>query len=115
MRGIALLLLVGCAVSPETNERRLAVEAEIDAILSQPLQPAEAFADLVYALETLVETGIAEEREILPLFHRLWSLRGQQDAAALDQMRAIQTELRVQFAHRTGGPKKDRQSYNPSW
>ena len=36
---IALLLLVGCAVSPETNERRLAVEAEIDAILSQPLPP----------------------------------------------------------------------------
>lgn len=37
---VALLLLVGCAVSPEAEERRRAVEAEIDAILSQPL-PAE--------------------------------------------------------------------------
>ncbi len=35
----ALLLLSGCAVSPEAEERRLAVEAEIDAILSQPLAP----------------------------------------------------------------------------
>lgn len=37
---IALLLLASCAVSPEAEERRLAIEAEIDAILSQPL-PAE--------------------------------------------------------------------------
>ncbi len=37
---IALLFLVGCATSPEAESRRLAIEADIDAILSQPLDPA---------------------------------------------------------------------------
>jgi hypothetical protein len=35
------LLLAGCAVSPEAESRRQATEAEIAAILSQPLDPAE--------------------------------------------------------------------------
>ena len=37
----ATLLGAGCASSPEVAERRRAMEAEIDAILSEPLEPAE--------------------------------------------------------------------------
>ena len=37
----ALLLLAGCATSPEVEARRQAIAADIDAILSQPLDPAE--------------------------------------------------------------------------
>lgn len=37
----AVLVLAGCAVSPEAEGRRQAIEAEIAAILSQPLDPAE--------------------------------------------------------------------------
>ncbi len=37
----ALLLLAGCATSPEAESRRQAIEADIDSILSQPLDPAE--------------------------------------------------------------------------
>jgi len=38
---VALLLLAGCATSPEVESRRQAIEADIDSILSQPLDPAE--------------------------------------------------------------------------
>lgn len=64
----------------------------------QPLQPTNAFADLVYALETLVDMDLAVEHEILPLFHHLWGLRGRQDSPALEQMGTIQSELHDQFA-----------------
>ena len=37
----ALLLLAGCATSPEAESRRLAIEADIESILSQPLDAAE--------------------------------------------------------------------------
>lgn len=37
----AALVCAGCAVSPEAEERREAVEAEIAAILSEPLDPEE--------------------------------------------------------------------------
>jgi aryl-alcohol dehydrogenase-like predicted oxidoreductase len=74
--------------------------ASLRAILGQPLHPAKAFADLVYLLETLVETGFATEHEILAIFHQLWSLEGRHDAAALKQMQAIQAALREQFAVR---------------
>jgi aryl-alcohol dehydrogenase-like predicted oxidoreductase len=74
--------------------------ASVRAILGQPLLPASVFADLVYLLETLVEGGWAAEREVLPVFEQLWGLRGRDDAAALGQMQAVQTELREQFAAR---------------
>jgi len=38
---VILLLLVGCATSPEVEERRMAMEADIDEILSYELDPAE--------------------------------------------------------------------------
>ena len=62
-------------------------------ILTQELDPAGGFADLVYVIETLLETGLAGEEDILPLFHRLWELRERRDAAALELMRGIQAEL----------------------
>ncbi len=66
-------------------------------ILSQDLDPGSAFPDLVYVIETLVERELAAEEEILPLFHKLWPLRRQQDTAALKQMREMQAELRERF------------------
>ena len=37
----AFLLCAGCATSPEVESRRQAIEADIESILSQPLDPAE--------------------------------------------------------------------------
>lgn len=39
--GFAALLLSGCAASPEVESRRQAIEADIDEILSLPLDPVE--------------------------------------------------------------------------
>ncbi len=39
--GIITLVVAGCAVSPEVEDRRQAIEADIDEILSVPLDPAE--------------------------------------------------------------------------
>jgi hypothetical protein len=72
--------------------------ASVRAILGSSLPPANAFSDLVYLLEILVEMDLAAEHEILPPFHQLWGLRGQTDAPALEQMRTIQADLREQFA-----------------
>jgi hypothetical protein len=66
-------------------------------ILSEDLVAERAFADLVYVIETLAERDLAAEEEILPLFQTLWALRGQRDAAALRQMRELQTRLRREF------------------
>lgn len=70
----------------------------LEHILTQRLEPESAFNDLVYALEALAELKLAEEKEILPLFQQLWALRKQQkDAAALEHMETIQTELCQRF------------------
>ena len=80
----------------EGEDKRLRQEQahSVRAILAQELDSQTAFADLVYVVETLMEIGLAEEKEILLLFQRLWVLRQRSDAAALEQMRAIQAELR---------------------
>lgn len=80
----------------EGEDERLRQEQahNVRVILAQELDSETAFADLVYIVETLIEIGLAEEKEILPLFQRLWVLRQRSDAAALEQMRAIQAELR---------------------
>lgn len=41
LAGAALLLLPGCATSPEAESRRLAIQADIEEILSVQLDPAE--------------------------------------------------------------------------
>jgi aryl-alcohol dehydrogenase-like predicted oxidoreductase len=70
----------------------------VGAILTQELDPESGFADLLYVVETLLETGLAVEEKILPLFHRLWEWRDRRDGAALEGMRAIQAELHARFA-----------------
>jgi hypothetical protein len=84
----------------EDDRLRCAQLASVRTILDRRLQPVDAFADLVYLVETLVDLGVATEREILPLFQQLWAVRGEEDAAALEQMRAVQEKLREQFAAR---------------
>lgn len=100
----------GWTIDPEdlaSLEQFLAGEAErlhreqiagLRAILDQPLSPGQAFADLVYLLETLVEMGLAEEHTILATFQQLWGLRGRHDAAALQEMQTLQAEMRDRFA-----------------
>jgi aryl-alcohol dehydrogenase-like predicted oxidoreductase len=81
----------------------------IRAILSHGLEARAGFRDLVYALETLADLGLATEEEILPLFQRLWAFRGQQDASsALDAMQAIQGELRERFLADNVAPESPR-------
>ncbi len=41
MACVALLLCAGCATSPESESRRQGIEADIQSILSTPLDPAE--------------------------------------------------------------------------
>ncbi len=70
-------------------------------ILTQSLAPESAFTDLVYALEAVAELELAEEKEILPLYGRLWPWRGaSQEPAALASMREIRQELRHRFGAR---------------
>ena len=68
--------------------------AELRAILQGKFSSAQAFSDLVYTLETMVELGLAQEQQVMPAFHRLWELRDKQD---LTQMANIQADLREQF------------------
>ncbi len=74
----------------------------IQSILTKRLEPETAFTDLVFTLESLVELDLAEEGMILPFFHRLLAQRGQKDALALDEMHAIQGELRAEFSSEIG-------------
>jgi len=76
------------------------ITRSVDAILEGDLNAQSAFTDMVYALETLAEIGLAAEEEILPLFQRLWALRGKDVSTALAKIRAIQAELRRQFLQR---------------
>ena len=41
MASVALLFCAGCATSPDAVSRQQAIDADIDAILSVPLDPAE--------------------------------------------------------------------------
>jgi aryl-alcohol dehydrogenase-like predicted oxidoreductase len=70
---------------------------EVRNILSQELDPEGAFADLVYAIEALVDRELATEKEIVPLYQEVWPLRRQRHRAALRQMREIQAQLHERF------------------
>jgi aryl-alcohol dehydrogenase-like predicted oxidoreductase len=80
----------------DQEEERLRKEQieSVRSILAHELDAENAFADLVYVCESLVELGCYSEQEILAVFQRLWPLRGKMDASALEAMRDIQTELR---------------------
>jgi aryl-alcohol dehydrogenase-like predicted oxidoreductase len=69
----------------------------IRAILGSKLVPDNAFTDLVYVFETLVENNWTTEKAIMPLFSKLYALRRQEGIAVLEKMNIVQAELREQF------------------
>jgi len=69
-------------------------------ILKRDLGPRQAFADLVYVFEALMEMDLATEGEVVPLFRELWALRERQDNGAVGKMREIQAALRERFLPR---------------
>jgi len=66
--------------------------ATVDAILTGPLppDPAAAFRDLIYAVETAVSVGRATEDAVRPAFFDLWPLQERLESAgpALEAIRA---------------------------
>ena len=85
-----------------SEEARLGEEQKrsIRLILSQELNPERGFADLVYALETLVETGVATEEQVMPCFGRLLGARELPAADSLAELTSLQGDLRKQFLHK---------------
>lgn len=67
------------------------------AILEELLRAETAFPDLIYFFETLIENGFAKEDAIIPLFQKLFTLRGQAGPAAFDELEIIQAKLRQQY------------------
>lgn len=60
--------------------------SSIRSILSRelPQEFSKAFADLVYVLETSILLELTEEKEVLPIFYELFSLRETLDTAKLE-------------------------------
>jgi hypothetical protein len=83
----------------DAEDERLRDEqfAELRAILKAEARSAQEFADIVYVLETLVELGLVEERQVLPVFQQLWALRDGSHPADMARLRA---SLREQFLSR---------------
>jgi aryl-alcohol dehydrogenase-like predicted oxidoreductase len=69
-------------------------------ILDEPLPAEDAIVDLVYVLETLIELDLAEETNILPLFHRLLGSRRLETGEAQGEMESIRTELGERYLAR---------------
>lgn len=94
--GIALADLKALDRFLEAEDERLRGEqiAELRSILKANAQSEREFTDLVYVLETLVELGLADERQVLPAFQQLWSLRDESDSVETARLR---TSLREQF------------------
>ncbi|MFP3898300.1 MAG: aldo/keto reductase [Dehalococcoidia bacterium] len=80
----------------DAEDERLRGEqiVELRSILESQAQSGREFTDLVYALETLVELGVAEEGQVLPAFQQLWALRNGSHPAEIARLRA---SLREQF------------------
>jgi hypothetical protein len=83
----ALLLLAGCAATPETESRRLAAEADIDAILSIRPDPAE-FGDTKRCLSD------REYRSFRPLGDRHILFEGSRGRLWINTLRHRCTDLR---------------------
>jgi len=83
----------------QVEEQRLGEEQKqsICQLLSQDLDPECAFTDLVYVLETLVETGAATEDQVMPSFGRLLGARELPAADSLAELSSLQMDLRKQF------------------
>jgi hypothetical protein len=69
----------------------------LQTILDGALESESAFADLVYVLETLAETQLAPEEEILPVYGMLMPLRKRSGTEVLEGLQGIQARLRERF------------------
>ena len=99
----------GWAISPpdleelekffQVDEQRLGEEQKLSIrlILSQDLEAEHGLTDLVYALETLVETGVATEDQVMPTLGRLLGARELPAADLLAELSSIQVDLHKQF------------------
>jgi aryl-alcohol dehydrogenase-like predicted oxidoreductase len=81
------------------EEQRLGEEQKqcIRLILSQDLNPESAFTDLLYVIETLVETGCTVEDQVMPALGRLLGARELPAADSQAALSSIQADLRKQF------------------
>jgi aryl-alcohol dehydrogenase-like predicted oxidoreductase len=81
------------------EEQRLGEEQKqcIRLILSQDLDPECAFTDLLYVIETVVETGCAAEDQVMPTLGRLLGARELPAADSQAALSSIQADLRKQF------------------
>ncbi|RPI21564.1 MAG: aldo/keto reductase, partial [Chloroflexota bacterium] len=74
------------------NQQRASVAQILSGAL--PVEPAQAFTDLIYALETALITGMVAEKEAMPAFYELFELRnGLDNLASSDKLKAAQAQL----------------------
>jgi hypothetical protein len=68
----------------------------IQSILEEPLEGElqAAFVDLIYVIETAIDSQFITEKEVLPVFQELFALREKLDEAAYSKLQEIQTRLR---------------------
>lgn len=69
--------------------------ASIRRILEEPVEkePAQAFTDLVYVIETSVLLGLAAERSVLPLLQELFGMREGLDEDAGSKLESVRKRL----------------------
>ncbi|MFW6040590.1 MAG: aldo/keto reductase [Thermoplasmatota archaeon] len=69
----------------------------IENILRNPLKKDtnKAFSDLIYVIETSIQHSLTTEKDILPTFQKLWSLKDSKGGIARENLKAIQKELRT--------------------
>ena len=83
----AALLCAGCAISPDVESRRQAIEADIDEILSLPLDPAE-FGDVKSCLAD------TQYRNFRPLGDRHILFEGRRNRQWVNTLRGRCRDLR---------------------
>lgn len=83
----AALFLAGCATSPEVESRRQAIEADIDEVLSYPLDPAE-FGETKRCLSD------TQYRNFRPLGDRHILFEGRRDKRWINALRGRCHDLR---------------------
>lgn len=73
-------------------------ERTLTRILDSPLagDVCVAFVDLVYAIETAILLGRAQEANLLPMFRELFALRSMVDTGSRQRMESLRTRLRAQ-------------------
>ncbi len=79
----------------EKNTLLHAQSCTVENILAHPLHPdsAQAFTDLVYVVETSINAGWVDEKQVLPIFQHLFAFRPNLDQEINDQFLPIQKKL----------------------